>query len=235
MPYPCLVAADKNKKIFNIPGFAACAMSGDYFKPLDACDLIPMPEQSKLFFLADRFPITFDIKAGQKQSLKEFYPVAAFLPPGYTGLANAAYQERKGARILPLFSYTAVAFYKRKYYVAAVRVDRSAKHDLSSIDWQLLRNKLRVFKHTKNRLIRHLADCALKNCCPNAVNFFLGKYECPLPSSRFCNAGCIGCISFQSDDFLPATQERLNFSPTAQELAEIALLHIRSRCWQQKS
>lgn len=228
MPYPVLVAADKNKRIFDIPDYAACGMSNDHIVVLEASDLILMPKQSKLFFLPDRFPIALHAGSGQLRSLNEIYPVAAFLPPGYTGLSSAAYQERKGAKILPLFSYTAVAFYKEKYYVPAIHIDRSKKHDLSLINWQVARNNVRSFKHTKNRLIRHLAGCALNNCCPNAVNFFLAKFECPLPASRYCNANCIGCISFQPQNSCPETQKRLKFSPTAQELAEIALMHIKS-------
>ncbi|MFA6349926.1 MAG: radical SAM protein [Candidatus Omnitrophota bacterium] len=227
MPYPFLIAAKKNKEIFDIPGYIACGMSGNCIIPLSVGDLIPLPKQSRLFFLPDRYPVAFDPGPGQIQPLKEFYPVAAFLPPGYTGLSCAAYQERAGARVLPLFSYAAVALYKGKYYVAATLIDRHKKHDLSSVDWHVLKNKINFFKGRSNRLIRHLAVCALKNCCPNAVNFFLGKFECPLPSSRLCNARCIGCISFQPRYSCPATQERLKFAPTAQELAEIALIHIR--------
>jgi len=227
MSYPCLVAAKKNKTIFDYPEFAACGMKAGRVFPLNRREeLIPMPAQSRLFLLPDRFPIAFNSENAQYRALEDVYPVAAFLPPGYTGLFNPAYREKTKARILPLFSYTAVAFYKSRFYVPAVRVDRRKIHDLSLVNWQDLGNKIRYFKNTKNRLIRHLADCALKSCCANAVNFFLSRFECPLPASRFCNAGCIGCISNQPQNSCPATQERLKFSPTARELSEIALMHI---------
>ena len=50
-----------------------------------------------------------------------------------------------------------------------------------------------------NRLARHLEHCALTYGCPAGKNFFLGRYEAPLPTSRACNARCLGCISFQHE------------------------------------
>ena len=223
-----LLVADKKQNIFDLPGFYACGQAGEKVSLLPREDLIPLPLGSKLFFLPDRYPVGFNIHKRGYEGLRDFYPVAAFVPPGYTGLSCAAYKERKGARTLPLFSYSPVAFYKGACYVAAVRVDRRKNHDMCSLDWEILRGKIRRFKNTKNRLIKHLADCALINFCPNAVNFFLGKYECPLPVSPYCNARCIGCISFQPRGSCPATQPRLAFVPTAAEIAELALMHIKA-------
>jgi molybdenum cofactor biosynthesis enzyme MoaA len=77
-----------------------------------------------------------------------------------------------------------------------------------------------------NRLARHLEHCALTYGCPAGKNFFLGRYEAPLPTSRTCNAHCIGCISLQDNDALTSSQNRITFTPTAEEIADVALYHI---------
>ncbi len=78
-----------------------------------------------------------------------------------------------------------------------------------------------------NRLVRHLEKCALLYGCPAAKNFFLSRYEAPLPSSTRCNSRCIGCISYQPEGRCSVTQPRITFVPSAGEIAEIALFHIR--------
>jgi hypothetical protein len=77
-----------------------------------------------------------------------------------------------------------------------------------------------------NRLARHLEHCALTYGCPAGKNFFLGRYEAPLPTSRACNARCLGCISLQHDDRLTSSQNRIAFTPSAEEIAGVALAHI---------
>ena len=77
-----------------------------------------------------------------------------------------------------------------------------------------------------NRLARHLELCALTYGCPAGKNFFLGRYEAPLPTSRACNARCLGCISFQQEAQLTSSQNRIAFTPTAEEIAGVALTHI---------
>jgi len=227
MRYPVLLAARKNKAILEIPGFIACGQSGEEVCFLKMEELIPLPASSKLFFLPNRHPVAFNTKNNSFEELRDLYPVAAFLPPGYTGLYSASYVEEGRAKTLPLFSYTPVACIGAVYYVPAIRVDSRRIHDMEGVKRKKLQNKILNFKNTRNRLIRHLADCALNNCCPNAVNFFLHKYECPLPVSPDCNARCIGCISYQPEGSPPASQSRLEFIPTPGEIAEIALIHIR--------
>ena len=62
--------------------------------------------------------------------------------------------------------------------------------------------------------------------CPAGKNFFLGRYEAPLPTATTCNARCLGCLSLQSDGRVPCSQERISFTPSAKEIAEVALAHI---------
>ena len=53
----------------------------------------------------------------------------------------------------------------------------------------------------------------------SSLNFFLGRWEAPLPTSPICNAACLGCISLQSEDVPSASQDRITFVPTAEEVA----------------
>lgn len=225
---PALLVADKNQKIYDLPGFLACGRVGGSVQILPLENLIPLPPGSNLFFLPDRYPIAFNVSSNSYENLNNFYPVAAFIPPGYTQLSTVAYGEKNGARILPLFSYAPVAFYKGVFYVPAARIDLRRNHDLRFLDKGMLERKIQLFKSSPNRLIRHLSGCARVNLCPNAINFFLGKYEAPLPVSSSCNASCLGCISLQPQGSCPATQPRLKFVPTAEEIAEVALLHIKA-------
>jgi len=228
MKGPVLLVADKNNKIYDLSEFAAGGMAGDKIFALSAKDLIPLPAEAKLFFLPQRTPLGLDLKSSEFRELEGYSPVAAFVPPGYTQLFTCAYKERRGADILPLFSYAPLAWYKNRFYVPAIRVDQRKVHDLRGLNMAQLRRNIQAFKKTKNRVIFHLRNCALSYKCPNAVNFFLGRYECPLPTSGHCNAQCLGCISFQPKNSCASSQERINFIPTPEEIAEIALIHIKN-------
>jgi hypothetical protein len=103
MPEPILLVADKHQKIYDLPGFLACGQAGDTAQVLPWEDLIPLPTGSNLFCLPDRYPIAFSMQKSGYEGLLDCYPVAAFVPPGYTQTFSAAYGERKGAGPLPLF------------------------------------------------------------------------------------------------------------------------------------
>jgi pyruvate-formate lyase-activating enzyme len=47
-----------------------------------------------------------------------------------------------------------------------------------------------------------------------------------LPTSPSCNADCLGCISLQPSECCPASQERIDFIPTADEILGVALPHL---------
>ncbi|HET9826431.1 MAG TPA: radical SAM protein, partial [Chitinophagaceae bacterium] len=80
------------------------------------------------------------------------------------------------------------------------------------------------------RLVHHLANnCALTYQCPAARNYFLGRWECPIPVSPACNANCVGCISLQPDEEpIVSTQDRLTFLPTPEEIVEYTVPHLES-------
>jgi MoaA/NifB/PqqE/SkfB family radical SAM enzyme len=96
------------------------------------------------------------------------------------------------------------------------------------MDLDVMRGNIKKFKKMfpGNRLVSHLETCACVNGCPAAKNFFLVRYEAPLPVSPSCNCQCSGCISFQPGKKLPVTQPRIRFVPSPEEIAEVALFHI---------
>ena len=49
-----------------------------------------------------------------------------------------------------------------------------------------------------------------------------------MPTSPACNADCVGCISFQPEGEIPVTQPRLSFTPSVDELVEMAVPHLDS-------
>ncbi|MDJ0804189.1 MAG: radical SAM protein, partial [Desulfobacterales bacterium] len=48
----------------------------------------------------------------------------------------------------------------------------------------------------------------------------------PLPASPACNARCLGCLSLQKGSPIPCSQDRIDFTPAPEEIAEVALAHI---------
>lgn len=234
---PYLVYADEKGQIFDFPGLRMAGRSGDIFHPISVCDLIPLPEGSELFVLPNRLPVGWDDEKdemvvvdsipGQSGGIRA---VAAFIAPAHTQLAMAAFQrEKKDLPPLPLFAYTAVGWYGDRFWVPAFRSDADIRQDARHFDINAIRRNTtqRMKEAAHNRLIQHLGRCSLTYGCPAAKNLFLNRYEAPLPTSPSCNARCVGCISLQSKNGPPATQERIRFVPTPQEIAEIAIPHLK--------
>jgi pyruvate-formate lyase-activating enzyme len=157
------------------------------------------------------------------------FPVAAFNAPGYTVSYMSAFTEGDKAAPLPLFSYGAVGWSHRGFRVAAFRVDWERRQDLRYMPREkVLEGVARLQEDMpENRLRRHIESCALVYGCPAAKNFFLSRYEAPLPTAIRCNAKCLGCLSLQEKTGIPHTQERIAFTPSPEEIAEIAVYHIR--------
>jgi hypothetical protein len=125
---PVLLVADRNGEIYDEPLYRAGGMTGGDFVPLTSDDLIPLPEGSKFYFIPKGRPIGFD-KKGKPTVIEDVYPVAAFLPPGYTRTFLPAYEETGSHPILPLWSYTAVSWYRDGFYAAALQVAWMDKAD----------------------------------------------------------------------------------------------------------
>jgi len=231
------VVADKDGKIFELEEYAAVGMAADNFTPLSTGNTIDMPYGGEFMLLPERSPVVFNLKTNKLETLKEnpyspggpIFPVAAFNSPGYVISHVSAYREKQGAEYLPLFSYGAVGWHKGGFKTAVCLVDAERRQDLRLMPLEKVIAGVRRMKKKmpRNRLRDHLENCALKYGCPAAKNFFLGRYEAPLPTSKSCNARCIGCISLQKETGIKNSQERISFTPSPEEISEIALEHIR--------
>ncbi len=234
---PSLVFADKEGNISDFPPLAMAGMSNGQFPQPALDDLIPLPEGSDLFVLPGRLPVGSDRNNGEPLLVEEnpFDPgkgiqaVAAFMAPAHTILLNSAYKKGKGnAPLLPLFAYAAVGWADGTFWVSGFRSDMDSRQDAAQFDQKLLekktKKKLRLYKN--NRLVQHLGKCCLTYCCPAARNYFLDRWEAPLPTSPQCNARCLGCISLQPSGCCPSTQDRITFVPSPSEISEIAIDHL---------
>lgn len=213
-------------------------MKAGHCVSLKASEWIKLPPKSEFFMLPDRLPVGFNPDSGKPEVLdsdpyaenaRKCFAVAAFIPPGYTLTHSTSYKEKQSAKLLPLFAYGACAFYKNDFYVAAIPIDSDDRHDERLMHPEQIQKGIKdlSLRFPKNRLLPHLANCATVNACANAKNFFLGRIEAPIPTSPVCNAQCQGCISLQAPDHsIPPTQKRIEFTPTADEIAELALFHI---------
>jgi pyruvate-formate lyase-activating enzyme len=231
------LVAGANGEIFDLEGYAAVGMDGNAFKPLTAELTQPMPYGSELMFLPDRRPILYNLSTGKLETVQEnpyapggpLFPVAAFNSPGYVLSCNCAYQEVPGAGVLPLFSYGAVGWHPAGFRSAVIPVDDEPRQDLRFMKFDDVVHGIKLLRKQMpdNRLRAHLEHCAMTYGCPAGKNFFLGRYEAPLPTSQSCNARCLGCLSLQQQGVVSKSQERIAFTPTPEEIAEIALYHIR--------
>jgi pyruvate-formate lyase-activating enzyme len=235
-PVTALVA-NAAGEIFELDGYAAVGMAGATRVPLTRSHTRNMPFGSELMYLPDRSPTLFNLRENRFETLRAnpyapgepLFPVTAFNSPGYVNLYLGAYDEIKNARPLPLFSYGAVGWYRGKFRSAVVCVDREKRQDLRlmkpadvAAGIEKMRRQLPA-----NRLRAHLEKCALQYGCPAGKNFFLSRCEAPLPTARHCNARCLGCLSLQNESDIPHSQDRIGFTPSAEEIAEVALAHIK--------
>ncbi len=234
---PSLVFANRNGEILDYEGLAMAGGSAGAFHQPAPEDLIPLPEGSELFVLPGRLPVGIEPESGEPALLAEnpyngspeISAVAAFMAPAHTAIYTAAYQTQENAPLLPLFAYTAVGWQDGRFVAAAFRSDSDIRQDPKGFNQQRIDKKTaaKLKQHPYNRLIQHLGKCCLTYACPAARNYFLGRWEAPLPTSPCCNAGCAGCISQQPAGCCPSTQDRIHFVPSASELLEIAVPHLQ--------
>lgn len=228
---PHLVMADERGNIYDHPDLLmVCRRGGQWGLPRPD-ELMPLPEESELFLLPGRRAVGLDPESGETECLEEL-AVAAFAAPAHTLSAHPAFKSDAHAPLLPLFAYGAVGFARGRFYVCARKVDADPRQQFRNIPRGRIEKCVRdlLRDHPGNRLIRHILDnCVLRYDCPAARNFALGRFEAPLPTSRACNARCVGCISAQEKDSPVAVtpQCRLAFTPEAAEIVEVMQLHER--------
>ncbi|MCK7554565.1 radical SAM protein [Chitinophaga sedimenti] len=229
---PYILYSDGKGNIFEDLSLHPAGRSGWDAMPIPDDEWIELPDGGQLYELPGRRGIGLDAETGEMALCDKGWAVAAFIPPAHTGYYVAAYETLPDAPTLPLFCYTAVGWYDGKFYVPARRVEQDIRQECAGFDDKKVKtgvtDMLEAYPH--NRLVQHLANnCALTYHCPAARNYFMGRWECPIPSSPACNANCVGCISFQpEEESIVSTQDRLTFKPTAEEIVEFTVPHLES-------
>jgi len=232
MHTPYILYSDGNGNIFEDTTLYVTGRTGWDAVEIPGDEWILLPEGGQLYELPGRRGIGIDVKTGQMRLCNKGWAVAAFIPPAHTGFYLAAYEAEPNAPTLPLFCYTAAGWQNEQFYVPAVLIEQDIRQNAAGYVQANVQSGvdklLETYPH--NRLVAHLANnCALTYQCPAARNFFVGRWECPIPSSPACNANCLGCISFQpEEETIVSTQDRLTFKPTAQEIIEFTVPHLET-------
>ncbi|HEX4756303.1 MAG TPA: radical SAM protein [Candidatus Dormibacteraeota bacterium] len=224
-----LVAGRPDGSIEILDGYRAAARNGRALVAVGPDDLLPMPQEATLSRLPGRRPLAVDSDGGAVAVDGDWLAVAAVMPVGLLRTLLPATERTAGARRLPLFGYTAVVEHGGDLMCAALRTDSFEWWQPANFGRADLPAAVQAARDALpgNRLVDHLANCALVNRCYTAQNTFHRRYEGALPASPACNADCLGCISLQTDGEVPAPQARMGFAPTADELVALADWHLQ--------
>lgn len=233
-----LLLANPQGEIFEHPELEAAAWNGNEWLKPDESSYIPLPEGAKLFTLPKRFPVGYNPAARGFELVTKFHDgkktfkpwaVSAFLPPSYMRLLLPAYSTVFDAPLLTQWAYTAIAGVEEDILVPAIKVDDSERWNPEKFDDTGLSDKIAELtgNYPDNRIIEHIAHCAAYYHCFAAKNFFMGRWEAGLPTARKCNASCLGCLSLQTGD-TPSSHQRISFTPTPGEIAEVAIHHLKN-------
>lgn len=229
---PYLLFADDDGNIYEDTSLYAIGRTGWDAVEVDLDDWIPLPDGGNLYHLPGRRGIGLDVNTGEMRLCEKGWATAAYIPPAHTGFYLSAYETMPNAPTLPLFCYTAVGWYEGQHMVTAMRIEQDIRQECSGFDREKINAGLTTFlnAYPQNRLVKHLADnCCNTYDCPAARNYFMGRWECPIPISPACNANCLGCISFQpEEESIVSPQDRLTFKPTAAEVVEYTVPHLET-------
>lgn len=234
--HPLLVYSNGCGQVFNHANLLAIGVSGKHVVDIPSEIWIPLPNGSQLMELPGRLPVgknpdTDEIITLASDEQEKIIAVAAFIAPAYTVCYHAVYERLPDAPILPLYAYSAVGWHNGQFYVPALRIDESIRQNPSQFNKERIEKSADwvIHKYPQNRLAEHLVNnCALTYHCPAALNFLMNRWEMPLPSSQVCNSDCLGCISLQEDSSICSAQFRIEFTPTAKEIIEIAVPHLET-------
>ena len=236
---PKMIYADQKGNIFDHPELCMAGMNGTVPLLPEDVELIPIPEDSRLFTMPSMPPIAWDprkkafvtvdtIREGKRS--QRIQAVSAFMAPGYLRTLLPACDYSAKASQLPLWSYTAVGWDEERdcFVVAASKVDSNSNWNPVNYDDRTLDPLVRkmLAEMPGNRLLEQLSRCAVDYHCFAAKNLFYRRWEAPLPTSPVCNSACLGCISLQESECCPSNHERIGFVPTPEELCEIAVPHL---------
>lgn len=228
-----LIYQDESGRLYQEPDLQAVGLNGSQIEIAD--DLwLDLPAGGELVALPGRLPTGYNaesdaIEVVEAPAGKKVSAVAAILPVGYTRKLLPAY-EMDHASELPLFGYTAAGSAGGRIKVAAIRTDEDLKWNPSFYNTpdlsQRIARKRKEFPG--NRILEQLARCSLEYHCLTAQNIFYERWEAGIPVSPRCNAGCLGCISRQPSECCPAPQSRIRFVPSAGEITDLMITHLKS-------
>lgn len=236
-----LLFADDRGRVYDHPALLAAVRSGDDVGP-PAETPVALPPGATLTMLPGRRPVGVDPETGAVVVVGEVrvgrrrlvpHAVGATLPPGFTRTFLPAASRPPLATVaespvLPQWAYTAAAWGEDGPAVWALHTDRRrhwspAAHSTADLPG-LVEATLAA---SPNPIYRQLARCALEWRCFTAQNTFYLRDEGAIPSSAACNAACIGCLSETQEGMPPSSHERIPVPPTAEEMAEVAVRHLR--------
>ncbi|MBI5526361.1 MAG: radical SAM protein [Deltaproteobacteria bacterium] len=229
-----LLLAGENDTLYAHPFLRAAGMAGE--EPVALRSGAPVAYGTRLMSMPGWDAVGFDPGSGSFETVQEIklgrrwrrvFAVAAVPPPGYLRLLLPGAKRTPAAPLLPLWAYTAAGAAARGEIMATLRVDRRRRWDTACYDTPALAPAIEAWKkrYPKNRIVAQLARCATEYFCSTARNLFLGRYEAALPLARACNSRCVGCISKRHGGH-PCSQERIGFSPSADEAVDVAARHL---------
>ena len=228
------VFCDEDGNIYDHPELEMAGLDGPAPQRVNEVEVIPVPRGSDFMMLPERSPVGIDPRTGESVVFKEWEGrrvcgAAVFMAPAFTQTLRPAYETQNSAPALPLYAFTALGYSNGHLWAAGTRVDGDHRQDPWRFQIGLVQKRIerRLQEMGQNRLVQQLVRCALEYGCRAAQNFFLDRWEAPLPTSVACNSKCVGCISLQPDGTFKASHERLDVPPTPEEVAEVALGHIK--------
>jgi len=233
-----LIFARPDGQWFDFPPLAMAAMSGEKVLVPNKLDLMPLPEGATLTLMPASAPVGFDKESGEFLALEEnpykkkaeaVYAVGALLPQGFTRLLLPAATIGGDADPLPILGYTAVGLEKGKLVVAAMATDAHKRwhpRHFNTADLPGLIEKRRA-EFPGNRIIGQLAKCSTQYGCFTAQNIMYRRWEGGVPVSPACNAACLACLSESRESGAESPQQRIAFCPQAEEIAAVAIAHLK--------
>ncbi len=226
--------SDRNGRIWEDKDLVFLGRSGRQWVEAEAEDLIPLPAGGSLVMVPGHYPVGID--RDNKVNCREKTPrgapavaLACLLPQGFTRTLLPATVSPRDTAEVPILGYTAVAGMKNRVMAAAIPTDEHRKwhpeqYNTPDLE-QTVESRLEQFPH--NRILRQLAYCSLHYSCFTAQNIFYRRWEGGIPTTPRCNARCLGCIS-RGHTSVSSPQERLKFTPTVEEVVEVAGYHLEA-------
>jgi pyruvate-formate lyase-activating enzyme len=235
MPPYTLLLAEPSGRVLEHPWLLASARSDETLMPARGRP-IRLPDGARLTHLPGRIPVGVDPDSGRLVPVTRFerdgrrftpHAVGAVLPPGYTRTLLPGEVKRDGP-VLPQWAYTAAAWSEAGPVVWALRTERRTHWSPDRFSTPELKPQVAqaLARFPGNAVLTQLKTCALVYRCFTSQNTFLARDEAALPVSVSCNATCVGCISEQPAGGPPASHQRIDHGPTAQELADVGAWHL---------